>query len=550
MMYQKAAGDSGVTLEDYLTAIRSRLWMLPLGVAIMVGLGWLYQSQSAVTYTAEARVALGPMPVNGSRLDNPVNPVLEKETELLASLEVANAVVDLLDLDQEGRDLLLGVETSFVPSSEVIRVSYTDGDAERAASIANGFASVYADQREAASLSLFETQLALAGQSLADTQAALDDFEAQQSELLERRASALALPTADPARDTEITAVDTELANGRALQNQLVVEQRTNQASVRTAEQLLATRPTAAQLLGTASVPTTPDGLSSTWIYIGTALLGLGLGVAATFVAERLDTTARDREDVALALGARVLGSIPMFNFNARTGAAALIMTSDSKKSWANEAREAFRALRGSFHFAATAGGNSVLLVTSAYPAEGKSVVSANLAVALAQGGYRCALVSADMRRSSLEELFGGLGTDHLGLSGFLAGDDQVELIQPPGIDNLWFLPSGATPANPGELLGSPRFGMLINELRGGVDYVIVDTPPVLSTADTSSASSSADAVLVVIDSRRTDTDELLHARAELELAGAKMVGAVLNKVKRPRRRLGSRNRYAYTAAN
>src|SRR5690606_23990131 len=96
------------------------------------------------------------------------------------------------------------------------------------------------------------------------------------------------------------------------------------------------------------------------------------------------------------------------------------------------------------------------------------------------------------------------------GLSQWLAGDDNVDLtVQLLTVPNLSIVPSGPTPKNPGELLASSRFESLIRHLEQTYDFVIIDTPPVASTADASAIAARAGGVIAVVDSRRTDTNSL-----------------------------------------
>jgi len=176
-------------------------------------------------------------------------------------------------------------------------------------------------------------------------------------------------------------------------------------AAANTARSTLATRAPAAEVLRNATPPAAPDGVGRNLILVGGLFLGVLLGVVTAFLLERLDTTARESEDVALALGSTVMGAIPTLGIGHRAGPSSLIMLSSGGSARITAAREAFRRLRSSVQFLNSSSGVSSLIVTSASPAEGKSLTSANLAIALAQNGSRCVLVSADLRRPSWLEL-------------------------------------------------------------------------------------------------------------------------------------------------
>jgi capsular exopolysaccharide synthesis family protein len=152
-------------------------------------------------------------------------------------------------------------------------------------------------------------------------------------------------------------------------------------------------------------------------------------------------------------------------------------------------------------------------------------------------------LVSADLRRPTLEQMF-GMEASRPGLSDYLAQAAELNAEKVPGIDNLWLIRSGTAAENPGELLNSDRFEQMVKELeRENVEYIVIDTPPILNTADAVSAARYVDGVIVVVDTERTDTADLLQVRADLERSGSKLLGAVMNRQRSDR---GRRDRYSY----
>jgi capsular exopolysaccharide synthesis family protein len=170
------------------------------------------------------------------------------------------------------------------------------------------------------------------------------------------------------------------------------------------------------------------------------------------------------------------------------------------------------------------------VLITSTIPQEGKSVVSANLACALAASTRRkTVLVEGDVRRPSLARVF-GLDA-HQGLCEWLQGGrslaSSVYRLEPGGI---WLLPAGDAPAHPLELLESAKLPALMEELAASFDWVIIDSPPVLPLADTSVWARLADGILLVT---RQGTTQKRHLQRGLEgLESKKIIGAVLNSSK------------------
>lgn len=544
MMFTQAnqTGD-GARLEDYLRAVKERKLAVLVCLALGLALATAYVNTRTNTYTGEATVALGPTPV-GSPNANLVNPNLEKEREIMLSNEVSSAVVENLELDDDPRELLEFAEVEFRPLSDVMTVSYTNTNAEVAADYANAFASAYVAQREGEALGFYEAQIAEAESNIEQIEDTISELDGVISELQEEQSTVVAdFPEADE-RTIALSRINADLSVNRTSRGVLSSQLNTESARLRAINSTLASRTASAEVLRTAEPSPTPNGLSGRLIQIGGALLGLIAGIVTAFLLERLDTTTRDESDVALALGENVIGSVPSLGLAAR-GAKALVMLTTGGRARQSAARESFRRLRSAVQFMRSADSIRSIIITSASPAEGKSVVAANLAVALAQAGQSVALISADLRRPTQEERFGITGSNP-GLSEFLGADVNLELDEIPGVKNLWLARAGATPANPGELLGSSRMQGLVDDLTEQVDVVLIDTPPLLSTADATAVGQFVDGVIVVVDSRRTDASDLLQVRADLERSGARLLGAVLNKTRFNRGSLLRRNRYAY----
>jgi capsular exopolysaccharide synthesis family protein len=169
-------------------------------------------------------------------------------------------------------------------------------------------------------------------------------------------------------------------------------------------------------------------------------------------------------------------------------------------------------------------------VVTSAGPGEGKSIVAANLAIALSQAGQRVLLIDADMRRPRVHEIF-DQGQEP-GLSNVLTGNAKAnEAIRKSPVHGLWLLTSGHIPPNPAELLGSRRFADFIASLEDHFDWAIIDTPPVLVVADSSVAANSASGVVFVVASDKTNRHAAREAIEQLGASNAHIVGSILNRV-------------------
>ena len=190
-------------------------------------------------------------------------------------------------------------------------------------------------------------------------------------------------------------------------------------------------------------------------------------------------------------------------------------------------AAEAFRALRTTLRFQAEEHARKAVLVTSAGPQEGKSMVAANLAVALAQMGLRVALLDANLRTPSLHTAFGV--AQQPGLADYLGGGDDPHVHEDCGATGLSLLPAGNVPEHAPELLASQRMADLIAELAGQSNHVILDTPSLLLAADAASLARRVDGVLLVVRANHTQRDHVRRAKAMLAQIDANLLGVVFN---------------------
>jgi capsular exopolysaccharide synthesis family protein len=254
---------------------------------------------------------------------------------------------------------------------------------------------------------------------------------------------------------------------------------------------------------------------------------GLAIAIAASFAAEYLDNKLKSPEEIRDDLGLRCLGLVP--KVLAKTPATPLVNNGVPAVF-----AEAFRAVRTNVIFSlehgVSAGTGRTLVVTSTAPAEGKTVVTANLAVSLAMTGQRVVLIDADMRRARQHEIFSRRQAP--GLSDLVMGTVKAsDAITKTDISGLWLLPSGHLPANPTELLSSLRFRNVLDALTQQVDWVIIDSPPAMAVIDASVIAHTVGGVLFVVAAEKTSRPAAIKALEQLDAAKANFVGVVLNRV-------------------
>jgi len=198
-------------------------------------------------------------------------------------------------------------------------------------------------------------------------------------------------------------------------------------------------------------------------------------------------------------------------------------------------ASEAFRTLRTNLMFSSVENPIHTLLVTSPATDETKSQTLANLAVTFAQSGNKTILVDTDLRQPRQHELWGI--DNSKGLTSMML--DESSLANPPlvvsGVPNLQILPAGELPPNPADLISSKRMNDIIGVLKARANYVLFDSPSVLSATDAALLGIKLDGVLLVIRTGKTRREEANRAKETLERVHVRIVGAVLTNAPKER---------------
>ena len=193
-------------------------------------------------------------------------------------------------------------------------------------------------------------------------------------------------------------------------------------------------------------------------------------------------------------------------------------------------AAEAYRTLSTNIQFSSLDRDVRTLLVTSVGPEEGKSIVLANLAITIAEGGRRVAMVDCDLRHPTLHTIFGL--ADQPGLTTMMLNESLAPPLQGTPFTNVDLVAAGPLPPNPAELISSERFTRVLASIGEAADIVLVDAPPVSAVTDATILATRVDGVLLVVDSGRTRRDPARRAADQLQRVGARLLGVVLTNVK------------------
>jgi receptor protein-tyrosine kinase len=256
-------------------------------------------------------------------------------------------------------------------------------------------------------------------------------------------------------------------------------------------------------------------------VAVGVAI-GLLLAAAIAIARTRLDRTLRSPEEAAALVGAPVTATVVKDD----------ALVTGHVVDWVNPTRvaEDYRRLRTNLQFLRVDDPPQVIMVSSAMPAEGKTTVVINLALALAEAGHQITVVDADLRRPRLTRYLGLVGG--VGLTNVLAGTAEVgDVLQKYGDGSVSVVGAGPVPPNPSELLSSTNMSKLLDELREKSGYVLIDAPPLLPVADSTGLAVLVDGVLLSVRYGKTRKDQLQQAAAALDRVGGRTLGVILNMV-------------------
>ncbi len=405
-------------------------------------------------------------------------------------------------MDQLGLGSMPVISVQSIPSTELIRIVAEATDPEDARDIANTAAQVLVDQnREFYSGGGGQTLQEILSERLDQAELALNEARANYESALK------ALPLDEVAVAAARESLDLLDRNYTSLLTQY--------EEARLEEAVRANAISIVEEANTPNRPAKPRHLVN--LALGLAV-GLVSGVALALLAENLDTTLYTPEQIESATQMETIGQIPTSKEDL---AIARLGTGHYPQL------ESFRRLRT--NILASVGGPQVALLTSAKRGEGKSTVAANLAVTIAQSGREVVVVDCDLRLPTVHKLFDL--PNKRGLTNILAGEVQLdEAVQYSAFTRVQVVTSGPLPPNPTELLGSQRMLDLLEQLKTQFDFIILDTPALLSVADAAVLAPAVDNVILVVAQSQTRRGDVQTVRRQLSNVRVKSMEVVINR--------------------
>lgn len=500
----------GTTLRDYLVVARRRKWIIVQSLVLVPAAAIAFSLHQQKLYRASAEVLLSTQNLAAALTGTSQTGITQDPTRIadtqaevarvptIAGRVLARAPGTGLTVDGFLRSSSVAASTD----ADILDFTVTNRDPALAERLVDLYASAY---------TVYRRQL-----DTASIQRALNGVNAQIAKLGDVRHSALYAGLVDR-QQTLVTMQALQTSNAQ-------VVQRANGTTL-----------------------TQPKTVRNAVLGV---VLGLVLGLGLAFLWEALDTRVRSAQEIGERLGGLpLLARLPEPGKRLRE-ADRLVMLSDPGAA----AGEAFRLLRTNIAFVTMGRDVRTVMVTSAVEQEGKSTTIANLAVALARGGTRVALVDLDLRRPILArffDLFGpGLTEVALGRATLDEALEKVAITTPrdgakgggaPANGNggsngtgrafegvLEVLPAGPLPPDPGEFVGSPRLADILAELRERFDVVLIDAPPMLHVSDAQTLSTRVDSIFLTTKLRLVRRGMLAELHRQLQSLPTQVLGFAL----------------------
>lgn len=416
--------------------------------------------------------------------------------------------IQVKTMEALGIGFLPGYYARVIPNTQMIEISVTDTNPQRAQIVANELANQLILQSPATGETETGQRQEFIKQQLDSLRLQIEETEARIEEL---QTSLVGLNSA-----SQVAATEREINQ----LNQKLVSLRQSYADF-----LANSQEGALNILSVvepANLPGGPVGTNKTMVIILAAAVGFSLAAGAAYLLEYIDRTIKTTTDVERVLNYPVVGYLSEFSEN---GNNATYVIDNPNTALA----ESIRLLKSNLDFFGLDSPAKTILITSPSQGNGKTTIAVNLALAMSQSGQKTVLVDADLRRPAVHASL-KLPVKP-GLAEVIKGDRT-----PQSVIRVWkknkldVVTAGSRMQNITEIAGSRRIGSILNGLKDIYEVVIVDAPP-LVISDTYNLASRVDGVILIMVPGQTREDQARVMKEQLERAGAKVIGVVFNKI-------------------
>ena len=269
-----------------------------------------------------------------------------------------------------------------------------------------------------------------------------------------------------------------------------------------------------------ASLPGSPSNQRPQRTMLIGLFMAIAAGIGSALLIEYLDNTIKSSEDIENRYGLTVLGMVPETRKNERIEK---IIIENSQSPIA----ESYRMIRSSLLLSSADHPPQIILITSMKAQEGKTTTVLNMARTLAQVADKVLVIDADMRKPRIHTLLGT--SNSTGLSSFLSGNIDEQVVLPAGENKIHVIPAGPIPPNPAELLSSQRMKILLKQMMKEYNFIIIDSPPIIHLADGLILSTMVDGTLLVTRTNKTTFEVFNAGLKKLNDFKPRILGVVLN---------------------
>jgi non-specific protein-tyrosine kinase len=510
-------------LMVFLNPLLKWWWLILTATLLAAGASYLATREQPLLYESRATLMIG------SAIEDP-NPT---NMEFTLSQQLSSAYADIArrapvrqaTMEALGLTELPDFSVQALPNTQLLEIVVLDTNPQRSHAVANE----------------------LANQLLGLSPSGLQSDELERQQFIDEQLDALQAQI--ETTETDIETLQEELGAAISaqqiedIQNQLGALQTKLTTLQSTYTNLLSTTQqeaiNALTIIEPARLPQRPQDPNIEITILTAAAIGFTIAVSTAYLLEYLDDRVKTIDHIRQTHNLPALAVITTIKEGEAENGLITISNPRSPIS------EAFRALRTNLQHANEGRKTNTILITSSAQGEGKSVIAANLAIVLAQGGYNVLLIDADLHWPRQDVLFNltqekGLSTLLLPLNyqtnngkgyGATRIENQAHL-QKLTKTRLSVLTSGPIPPIPAELLGSPQMEELLSRLSAEYDFIVLDSPPVLAVTDAVVLSTMVDTVLLVVDMRNTRRNQLKHAIERLREVNAPLAGVIVNRLK------------------
>jgi len=500
--------EEGIELRQYWQVLWRRKWIVLQAVVVVLVGTIIFTYRQAPVYQASSKVLINPPPylypytVPGQIMSSQGLPYsrdlpyyinyLENYRVWLTSATMMDKIMERVkSLYPGSKEIPFSMDASVIKDTSIFNIGIEAGDPELCEIAANATAQVLVEENQKTFVSGLERASEMMERQIQAPLEELDRFQPR----------------------SESTGKDTAATKGEKPETQIWQASQLNNVRIM-------------DYAKTPGYPIRPRKKQNAMLGL---LMGLLLGGGLAFFVEYLDTSVRTTEDVEKHLSWPVLGVIPRFEQTFQGKISQSDIQPVVRKHPKSVPAEAYRTLKTNIQLASLDRPPRSIAITSTGPLEGKSTTAVNLAVALAQKESKVLLIDADLRKSVIHKIL------HLDNSTGLAdiitnhGQPEAAIKQFHTVDNLWVLTSGSLPYDPCELLGSSQMRSLVKQITKEYDYVVFDTPPIMSVSDAAVLASQVDGILMVISPGKVRGEIARRTKELLDRIGTPVLGCVLN---------------------